>query len=71
MACTVTHGNVPVEIGARNTLTVLDQVGLAQVPVYQGAARPLAQPLRTAERVHGEDGLGNTNPVPSTRELAG
>ncbi len=67
VACTVTHGNVPVQIGTRNTLTVLDAVGLDQVPVFAGAARPLAQPLRTAEHVHGEDGLGNTHPTPSPR----
>src|SRR5699024_4103255 len=67
VACSVTHGNVPVQIGTRNTLTVLDSVGLDRVPVFAGAARPLAQPLRTAEHVHGEDGLGNTNPAPSPR----
>jgi len=71
VACTVTHGNVPVTVGARNTLTVLDAVGLNHVPVHVGAARPMAQPLKTAEWVHGEDGLGNTNPTPSTRPLAG
>lgn len=66
-ACTVTHGNVPVEVGTRNTLTVLDAVGLDRVPVFSGAARPLAQALRTAEHVHGTDGLGNTRPTPSSR----
>src|SRR5699024_10416244 len=66
-ACTVTHGNVPVDIGTRNTLTVLDAVGLDQVPVFSGAPRPLAQALRTAEHVHGTDGLGNTRPAPSPR----
>ncbi|MPV49636.1 nucleoside hydrolase [Pseudactinotalea sp. HY160] len=71
VACTVTHGNVPVETGARNALTVLDVLGLADVPVHLGAARPLAQPLRTAEAVHGGDGLGDTGRAPSTRSLAG
>lgn len=68
-ACTVTHGNVPVLTGARNTATILDAVGLETVPVYVGAARPMAQPLMTAEFVHGQDGLGNTDLPPSTREL--
>lgn len=71
VACTVTHGNVPVSVGARNTMTILDAVGLDHVPVHSGAARPMAQPLKTAEFVHGEDGLGNSNPPPSTRPLAG
>ena len=70
-ACTVTHGNVPVEIGTRNTLTVLDLLGLLDVPVYAGAARPMAQPLETSELVHGRDGLGDAGVVASTRSPAG
>jgi purine nucleosidase len=71
VACTVTHGNVPVEVGTRNTLTVLDSIGLSNVPVHAGAARPMAQPLMTAEWVHGQDGLGDAGIVPSKREPAG
>lgn len=67
LACTVTHGNVPVGVGTRNTLTVLDAAGLSDVPVYTGAARPLVGEVRTAEHVHGRDGLGNTDPAPSPR----
>jgi purine nucleosidase len=52
------HGNVPAEQGAANALRVLELAGLAEVPVAVGARRPLAQPLRTAEFVHGQDGLG-------------
>lgn len=66
-AATVTHGNVPVEVGTRNALTVLDYLGLQDVPVYKGAHRPMAQPLDTAEFVHGNDGLGDCGIVPSTR----
>lgn len=55
------HGNVPAARGARNTLRVLEVGGAEDVPVRVGAARPLAQPLETAEFVHGEDGLGNTD----------
>ena len=67
VACTVTHGNVPVDVGTRNTLTILDALGLDTVPVFTGAARPLAQPLMTAEFVHGQDGLGDTAVPPSGR----
>ena len=67
VACTVTHGNVPVDVGTRNTLTILDTLGLDTVPVFAGAARPLAQPLMTAEYVHGKDGLGDTALTPSAR----
>ena len=58
-ACTITHGNVPVSDGARNTLTVLDLVGLRSVPVYTGASRPMAQELDVSTDVHGNDGLGD------------
>jgi inosine-uridine nucleoside N-ribohydrolase len=67
VACTVTHGNVPVDVGSRNTLTILEALGLPDVPVFSGAARPLAQPLMTAEFVHGQDGLGDAGVTPSTR----
>lgn len=69
--CTVTHGNVPVERGTRNTLTLLDAVGLTEVPVHQGAARPFAQELHTAEFVHGDDGLGNSHLPESSRQISG
>jgi purine nucleosidase len=71
VACTVTHGNVPVDVGTRNTLTVLDRLGLTTVPVHTGAARPIAQPLMTAEFVHGDDGLGDAGIEPSGRAPAG
>jgi purine nucleosidase len=59
------HGNVPVATGARNTLRVLEVAGLADVPVAVGAPRPMAQDLLTAEFIHGDDGLGNSNqPAP-------
>lgn len=51
------HGNVPAPLAATNALRVLELVGI-DVPVAVGAARPLAQPLQTAEFVHGDDGLG-------------
>ncbi|HEX8864748.1 MAG TPA: nucleoside hydrolase [Lentzea sp.] len=51
------HGNVPVEQATANALRLTERLGI-KAPVAKGAARPLAQPLRTAEDVHGEDGLG-------------
>jgi purine nucleosidase len=58
------HGNVPSPLAAANALRVLELVGL-DVPVAVGAARPLAQPLQTAEFVHGADGLGgHAGPAP-------
>lgn len=51
------HGNAPAQQTAANARRVLDLAGLAGVPVAVGAWRPLAQPLQTAEFVHGSDGL--------------
>lgn len=71
VALTTTHGNVTVQVAARNSVTVLDALGLTDVPVHVGAHRPLAQPLETAEWVHGQDGLGDAGVVQSTRPVAG
>ena len=58
-AITVVHGNVPVDRGTRNAFRVLDLVGRRDVPVAAGAAVPLLRELRTAEIVHGTDGLAD------------
>jgi purine nucleosidase len=59
------HGNIPSDLAAVNARRLLELCGLDDVPVAYGARRPMAQPLATAEWVHGEDGLGNTNqPAP-------
>lgn len=56
------HGNTDAARAARNALTVLDLVGLREVPVAVGAARPLAQPVELSAEVHGDDGLGGAAP---------
>lgn len=61
------HGNVSAEGAATNALTVLDLVGLRDVPVAVGARRPLVRSPHFAPEVHGEDGLGNAAPTPSER----
>ena len=71
VACTTTHGNVPSATAGRNTVTVLDALGLTDVPVHVGAHRPMAQALETAEWVHGQDGLGDAGVEQSTRPVAG
>ncbi|TDV48927.1 nucleoside hydrolase [Actinophytocola oryzae] len=57
------HGNVPSPLAAQNALRVLELLGI-EAPVAIGAARPLAQPLQTAEFVHGADGLGGRAGAP-------
>lgn len=70
-ACTITHGNVPVDVGARNTLTVLDLVGRNDVPVYTGASRAMAQGPDEFHDVHGHDGLGDAGWDASPRTATG
>ena len=63
-AITTVCGNVPVEQGTQNLLTILGLLDLDEFPMLaQGAAAPLIKPLVTAAHVHGDDGLGNTNPL--------
>lgn len=62
------QGTVSAELGAANALRVLELADSPAVPVAVGAARPLAQQPRTAEGVHGADGLGgHAGPAPSRR----
>jgi pyrimidine-specific ribonucleoside hydrolase len=59
-------GNAPVDDVVRNTLTVLETAGRADVPVARGAERPLLEPPLHARHVHGEDGMGDLGwPAPS------
>ena len=58
-AVTCVGGNAPVDDVVRNTLTVLETAGRADVPVARGAERPLLEPPLHARHVHGEDGMGD------------
>ena len=62
------HGNVAADVGALNTLRVLERAGVHDVPVAVGAGRPMAQPAEFASEWHGSDGLGETGlPEPEGR----
>ena len=62
-AITTVYGNGPVEVSTQNTLRILNAAGRLEIPVYQGAARPLLREPTPgwASQVHGHDALGNTN----------
>lgn len=62
LAITCVAGNVPVATAARNARMVVEAAGRRDLPVFAGAARPLLQPLETAEMVHGKSGLGDADP---------
>ncbi len=66
LAITLVAGNVPVEQGTRNALFTVELCG-STVPVFTGAAGPLARPLEDASWFHGQDGLGDHGYQPATR----
>jgi len=68
-AITVVAGNVPVDQGVQNALYTLELLG-EEVPVHRGAEAPLLGPLRTAQHIHGEDGMGDIGLPLSGRESA-
>lgn len=60
VAITVVAGNVPLPQAVQNALYTVELCGAAgRVPVHAGCDAPLARPLRTAEFVHGQDGMGD------------
>jgi inosine-uridine nucleoside N-ribohydrolase len=66
LAITIVAGNVSVEQGTRNALFTVELCG-STVPVFTGAAGPLARPLEDASWFHGQDGLGDHGYQPATR----
>ncbi|QGH33211.1 ribonucleoside hydrolase [Gracilibacillus salitolerans] len=62
---TTVSGNVEVEKNTLNALKVCDIIGLTDVPVVQGAARPMVREPEIAEHIHGETGLDGPN-LPKT-----
>ena len=65
-AITTVAGNVPLDLATRNALYTMELMGRADIPVYEGCARPLIRPLETAQWVHGEDGMGDIGLPPPT-----
>lgn len=58
IAVTTVAGNVSAELTARNACLVREIAGQPDVPVHQGAARPLVRVPVEAGHFHGESGLG-------------
>ena len=60
-ALTITQGNVTVEKGTHNALSVLELLDASHIPVAKGCSLPLVGPLLASDHVHGSSGLGNAN----------
>jgi purine nucleosidase len=68
VAITTVAGNVPLLQSTRNALYTVELCG-ANVPVYQGADKPLLRTYQNATWFHGRDGLGDHN-YPAPRQSA-
>ncbi|HTB16586.1 MAG TPA: nucleoside hydrolase [Bryobacteraceae bacterium] len=66
IAISTVAGNVGVQQATRNALYTVELCG-SNTPVYQGAPKPLARSLATAEWFHGSDGLGDHGYPPARR----
>ena len=72
LGVTSVFGNVPLEATTRNALRILELCGRSDVPVAEGAARPLVHPqMARAGHIHGSDGLsGRSATLPDpTRDV--
>lgn len=68
-ALTVVAGNVPIDIGQRNTRIFAEVGGHSDIPVALGAARPLKRGLVTATIYHGANGMGNVQMPDPKKQL--
>lgn len=59
VALTTVAGNVPLSGCVRNALISTEKAGTYKPPVYIGCDRPIVVPYRSAQHVHGADGLGD------------
>jgi len=55
---TTVFGNTSLADVTRNALAILEVAGRTDIPVYQGAARPLLREPKYAPHIHSSDGLG-------------
>ena len=66
-ALTTVYGNGPVEASTGNARRIIHAAGRADIPIYQGAGKPLLRPPNEgwASHVHGQDALGDCGyPLP-------
>ncbi len=72
LGVTTVAGNSYVENTTVNARKVLDYAGVTDVPVHQGAGKPLMHELYrlTGAIIHGEDGLGGPSIPPAVTPIA-
>src|SRR5689334_23556955 len=62
---TTVAGNISLAQATANALSVLEFVGLPDVPLAEGSAAPLLRPHVDARDVHGDSGLGQARLQPA------
>ena len=70
VAVTCVGGNVDARQVERNTRSVLELAGRADVEVALGRERPLVRPVETTPETHGPQGLGHAELPPPSRPLS-
>ena len=63
-ALTTVYGNGTIADCTRNALIILETAGRSDIPVYQGAGKPLMGAPNYAAHVHGSDALGDVGVPP-------
>src|SRR5919197_5771255 len=63
-ALTTVYGNGTIADCTRNALVVLETAGRSDIPVYQGAGKPLLGAPTYGAHVHGSDALGDVGVPP-------
>lgn len=63
-------GNVPVHLSSRNA-SYTARLCEFETVIHEGAASPLLRPLKTAQYIHGEDGMGDIGLDLGTPNLSG
>lgn len=65
---TGTYGNVPVALGVRNSLALLELLDASDVPVFSGPTRPGFSVAPISAFIHGHNGLGEVLLPPPRRK---
>ena len=70
LAVSTLAGNIDVRNATENTRRVMAFVGASDIPIHQGASRPIARAHRDAAHYHGQNGLGDAQ-LPETDTALG
>jgi purine nucleosidase len=70
LGITTVAGNAELEKTTLNALKVCEIAGLADTPVFRGAAQPIVRPRETAPAIHGDSGMDGPSLPEPTKSVA-